>query len=137
MSKTIGTSSLLGGHPSQEAYVHEDLTRGINAAAFEVHNHLGRGFLEKVYALAVELKARGLSVRTQADLTVTYKGITVGSYLADVVVNETVACENQGGSSSGRGPRGPVLNYLKATEMKLGLLLNFGTARVQVKRLVF
>ncbi len=120
-------------------YLHSELTQGIIGAAIEVHKELGRGFLEKVYegALVVELRARGVSVTRQAPISVAYKGTPVGLYFADLFVDDKVICEIKVTDSLSGAHEAQLLNYLKATGMRVGLLLNFGRSRIEVKRLIF
>jgi GxxExxY protein len=113
------------------------LTERIIGAAFEVHNQLGSGFLEKVYenALVRELVDRGLRIETQHPIPVSYKGHLVGSYFADILVENSVICEIKSIEILLPIHESQLLHYLKATGIPLGLLLNFGTSRVQVKRM--
>ncbi len=129
------------GHPAPRedgAYPHREITEKIIGAAFEVHRQLGPGFLEKVYetALARELKSRGIAVRPRAEMGVSYKGQSVGVYYADLLVDEAVICEIKAAESLASAHQAQLLHYLKATGIEVGLLLNFGSDRVQVKRLV-
>jgi GxxExxY protein len=119
-------------------YPHEALTRQIIGAAYEVHRQLGYGYLERVYenALAVELKTRGVPAVQQASINVHYKGALVGVYIADVLVDNVVLCEIKAGDSIADAHQAQLLNYLKATALKVGLILNFGPKRVAVKRMV-
>jgi GxxExxY protein len=112
-----------------------ELTGKIIAAAYAVHNELGAGFLEKVYenALAVELKARGISFRTQAPLKVKYHGEPVGEYFADMIVEETVICELKALDAVPKEAEIQLVNYLVATGAEVGLLINFGRS-VTVRR---
>ena len=105
-------------------------------AAFEVHEQLGSGFLEKVYenALVRELVDRGLRIETQRAIAVSYKGHLVGSYFADILVENSVICEIKAIETLLPIHETQILHYLKATGIPVGLLLNFGTPRVQVKR---
>ena len=120
-------------------YPHRELTEKIIGAAFEVHREMGPGFLEKVYegALAQELTSRGVPVRCQAEIRVRYKGQEVGVYYADLLVDDNVVCEIKAVESLSSAHEAQLLHYLKATGIKVGLLLNFGSQRVQVKRMVF
>jgi GxxExxY protein len=120
-------------------FPHADLTKGIIGAAFEVHGVLGHGFLEKVYeaALTTELRSRGHRVVNQAEMAVTYKGEPVGVYYADLLVDDAVICEVKATEKLAPTHEAQLLNYLKATGTRVGLLLNFGADRVQVKRMVF
>ena len=117
-------------------YPHQDITQRIIGAAFEVHNTLGQGFLEKVYqnALVKELTLRGHQAETNVRIPVTYKDDIVGDYIADILVDNCIILELKALNSLTSEHEAQLLNYLKATGHKIGLLLNFGTRRVQVKR---
>jgi GxxExxY protein len=116
-----------------------ELTRTIIGAAYEVHNNLGQGFLEKVYvqALMKELRDAGLAARAEAPIEVLYKGVPVGCYFADIMVEGTVICEVLAVRALLPEHDAQLLHYQKATNTRIGLLLNFGGTRVQVKRMVF
>ena len=118
--------------------VYKELSYEIMTAVFEVHNILGSGFLEKVYerALLQELTLRGLRVETQKQIRVFYKDMDIGTYVADLVVNGKILLELKAVESLSNLHKAQVLNYLKATGFKLGLLINFGKERVEYKRLV-
>lgn len=120
------------------SYPHRQLTEGIIGAAFEVHRQLGPGFLEKVYetALVREMGSRGLSARSQAEIAVHYKGEPVGVYYADILVDDKVICEIKAVEALTALHEAQLLHYLKATGVRVGLLINFGCKRVQVKRKV-
>ena len=123
---------------SPEEYPHWELTQKIIGAAFEVHRELGPGFLEKVYetALIQELSKSGVQAQPQAEIEVGYKGSHVGTYFADILVDNKVICEVKAVQALSSAHEAQLLHYLKATGIKLGLLLNFGAERVQFKRLV-
>jgi GxxExxY protein len=114
------------------------LTEKIIGAAYEVHRELGSGFLERVYqnAFLHELRLRGLTAEPEQPVPVRYKNAPVGVYYADVLVNNQVLCELKAIEALLPVHEVQVLHYLKATGLTVGLLINFGTARVQVKRLV-
>ncbi len=118
--------------------IHGDLVGGIVGAAFEVHNVLGYGFLEKVYenALLVELAKCGLGVEAQTQLKVQYKEAIVGDYVADLVVDEKVIVELKAEDTYNKQHEAQLLNYLKATGLKVGVLINFGRTKCEFKRLV-
>src|SRR5207302_7316265 len=118
---------------------HKELTEAIIGAAFEVYNNLGYGFLERVYhrALQVELVKRGVRAELEKRITVRYKGVVVGEYDADLLVEDSVVVEIKVASQYDKRDEAQVLNELKATGSKLGLLLNFGRSKVEVKRLIF
>jgi GxxExxY protein len=122
-----------------EQYPHQELTREIIGAAYEVYRELGWGFLEKVYetALAQELSRRGISVTQQAEIEVRYKGEPAGTYYADLLVEATVICELKAGQTIEPLHHAQLLNYLKATGVKVGLIINFGPKKVDLKRMVF
>jgi GxxExxY protein len=116
----------------------EDLTYRIRACIFAVSNELGPGFLERVYenALAIELSAAGLAVRTQCPIHVHYKGQIVGEYIADLVVEGQVLLELKAIRGISGEHEAQIMNYLRATRLKVGLLVNFGQPSVQIKRFV-
>jgi GxxExxY protein len=118
---------------------HEDLTRQIIGAAYEVHNQLGYGFLESVYqnAMVVELRERGLFADPEADVRVSYKGVQVGYFRADLFVENRVLVELKVAAEYCSSDEAQLLNELKATGVKVGLLINFGRTKVAFKRFVF
>ncbi|MEO6196711.1 MAG: GxxExxY protein [Dehalococcoidia bacterium] len=130
----------IGGDDSEVgvAYPHQDLTHSIIGAAMAVHTELGSGFLEKVYenALAVELRECTIQFKTQVPIPVTYKGQAVGTYFADMIIAESVLCEIKAIDALSTVHEGQVLHYLKATGIKVGLLLNFGSRKLHFKRLI-
>lgn len=113
-----------------------DLSGRVIGSAFTVLNTLGAGFLEKVYenALAHELRKAGLAVIQQPRITVMYDGITVGDYFADLVVEDSLLVELKAVKMLDEAHRAQCVNYLKATGLRLGLLLNFGRPRLEIKR---
>ncbi|HSS99055.1 MAG TPA: GxxExxY protein [Terriglobales bacterium] len=119
--------------------LHKDLTEQIIGAAFEVHRQLGYGFLEKVYqkALKVELELRALKVDLERRIEVFYKKVNVGHYEADLFVNDVVIVETKIAKEYQRADEAQRLNELKATGIKVGLLINFGRRQVDFKRMVF
>ena len=118
---------------------HKDITEQIIGAAFEVFRELGYGFLENVYqrAMKVELELRGLRAEIESDIQVRYKGHTVGDYRADILVNGCVLVELKVSQCLDTRDEAQLLNELKATGIKVGLLINFGRQRAEFKRLVF
>ncbi len=114
------------------------ISEKVIGAAFTVANTLGTGFLEKVYenALAHELRKLRLSVEQQKFVEVYYDGVVVGSYAADLLVESVVLIELKATKSVDSAHLAQCLNYLKATGLRLGLVLNFGTARIGVHRVV-
>jgi GxxExxY protein len=115
-----------------------DITYAINGAIFEVNKVLGPGFLEKVYenALLYELKKRGLKATGQAPITVNYKGQCVGEYFADLLVEDSVIVELKTAEKIEKIHEAQLLNYLKATGIHVGLLVNFRHFKAEIKRLV-
>ena len=113
----------------------KELSQKVISCAYAVHNSLGVGFLEKVYegALAIELKAQGLNVRRQVPLSVSYRDQVVGEYFADLVVEDRIICELKVVSSLHRSHEVQLVNYLVATGIDIGLLINFGSS-VTVRR---
>ena len=117
----------------------DQLTYAINGAVYEVSRILGPGFLEKVYenALLVELRQKGIKAQGQAPIRVSYKETLVGDYIADILVDDKVIVELKTVERLERIHEAQLLNYLKATGLKVGLLVNFKSPRAQIKRLVF
>ena len=115
-----------------------DITYQIRGAIFEVNKVLGYGFLEKVYekALMIELRGRGLRVENQVPLKVSYKGQIVGEYFADLLVEERVIVEIKSVANLLREHQAQLLNYLKATGISFGLLVNFTRDKAEIKRMV-
>lgn len=115
-----------------------DITYVINGAVFEVNKVLGPGFLEKVYenALMVELEKRGLKAKKQFPIDVIYKGQIVGDYVADLLVEQEVLVELKTVESINKVHEAQLLNYMKATGIKVGLLVNFRNPKAEIKRLV-
>lgn len=120
-------------------YPEHELTQRILKAAFEVSNGLGVGFLEKVYSnsLMIELRQMGLGCEQEVALEVKYKGVVVGNYFADVIVERRVLVELKACASLESVHEAQILNYLKATGIRVGLLLNFGKPKLEYRRFVF
>ena len=119
--------------------LHEEITQKIIGAAFEVHDQLGYGFLERVYqrALQVELLRRGATAEIEKRIQVQYKGVVVGDYDADILVDGCVVVEIKVAPQYDKRDEAQLLNELKATGLKVGMLLNLGRAKLEYKRLVF
>ena len=113
----------------------KELTQTIIACAYRVHDVLGTGFLEKVYetAMAVEMVGQGLKVRRQVPLTVHYRDQVVGEYFADLLVDDLVIGEIKAVEALSRNHEVQLVNYLVATGIDTGLLINFGNS-VTVRR---
>jgi len=121
-----------------DGYKHSDLTDKIIRAFYHVYNELGYGFLEKVYerALIIELGKMNLSIQSQVGINVYYEGQEVGLYYADILVEGVVILELKAGQGFIEEHEAQLINYLKATDIEIGLLLNFGVKPV-VKRKIF
>lgn len=119
--------------------INEQLAEKIIGICFEVLNELGSGFLESVYqrAVVITLLQAGLKVQEQVPLRVSFRGRVVGEFYADVVVEDQVVLELKSVKSLAAEHEAQLLNYLKATGMKVGLLLNFGRSKLEWKRLVY
>lgn len=117
---------------------HEEITNLIIKAFYKVYNTLGYGFLEKVYenAMRIELLEMGLFVEQQKRITVYYSSQMVGDYYADLEINELVIVELKAHEAILEEHENQLINYLKATEIEVGLLINFGK-KPEVKRKVF
>ena len=126
-------------HEHPDKLPHRTTTEAIIGAAFEVHQELGYGFLERVYqrALQVELIRRGVAAEIERRIQVQYKGVVVGDYDADLIVADSVAVEIKVNPQYDKRDEAQLLNELKATGLKVGLLVNFGRNKVEYKRLVF
>ena len=117
---------------------HVDISGKVIGAFFKVYNSLGYGFNEKVYenALAIELRKAGLKAVKQQEIVVYYDGENVGDYRADIVVDDVVIVELKAVRELAEEHEAQLLNYLKATNIEVGLLLNFGV-KAEHKRKVY
>jgi GxxExxY protein len=108
--------------------LYKDLTENIIKTFYDVYNELGYGFLEKVYqnALFFELKNRGFQVEAQKQIKVFYKDVEVGEYYADIVVDNLIILELKAAEYLVKEFEYQLINYLRGTDMEVGLLLNFG-----------
>ncbi len=120
------------------ALLHKKLTDQIIKIYFSVYNELGYGFLEKVYqnAMFLELKNRRFYVEAQKQIKVFYKSHNVGEYYADLIVNDSVILELKAAECLVKDFEYQLINYLRATEIEVGLLLNFGP-KPEFRRKVF
>ena len=118
--------------------LHENITKKIIEAFYKVYNTLGYGFLEKVYenALKIELMRMDLKVEKQKSIKVYYEKFEVGDYFADLIINDLVIIELKAAESLCKEHEAQLINYLKATNLEVGLLLNFGK-KAEFKRKVF
>jgi GxxExxY protein len=119
-------------------FLHKTLSDSILKAYYEVYNELGYGFLEKVYqnAMYFELKAQGFKVEAQKQIKVYYKSQMVGEYFADIIVEDLITLELKACECLMDEHQAQLLNYLKATKVEIGMLLNFGT-EPEFKRLIY
>jgi GxxExxY protein len=118
-------------------YLHSKITEQIIKAYYKVYNKLGYGFLEKVYenAMMIELQRLDLVCEKQKSLNVSYDGLIIGEYYADIIVNECVIIELKAAENLCQEHECQLVNYLKASEIEVGILLNFGK-RPEFKRRV-
>jgi len=118
---------------------HKDLTAKIIECAYKVHNTLGFGFLESVYqnALLIEFEKAGLNAKKEVHIKVFYEEKMVGDYIADIMVDDKVILELKSVKELHPAHEAQLTNYLKATGIEVGLLINFGSERVDIKRKVF
>ena len=121
-----------------ELITNELVTEKIIGCAYTVANTLGSGFLEKVYenAMAHELRKAGLVVQQQAGIAVNYDGVIVGDYVADLLVENVVLVELKAVKGIDNVHFAQCMNYLKATGLQVCLLINFGTPRIEIKRVL-
>jgi GxxExxY protein len=118
--------------------LHEELTDKIIGAFYKVYNTLGSGFLEKIYenAMYFELTEKGLVVEQQRPINVYYSAHPIGNYYADLIVSDLVIIEIKAAETAIIAHEAQLNNYLKATEIEVGLLLNFG-AKPEFRRKIF
>ncbi|RJF82430.1 GxxExxY protein [Azospirillum cavernae] len=121
---------------AESAVGRDPLTQAVIGAAFEVANIMGRGFLEVVYrkALTHELRSRGVPVREEVEFKIDYKGASVGRYVADMIVADGLIVEIKAVDAIVSAHVGQTLNYLRASGLNTGLILNFGSSRLGFKR---
>jgi len=128
----------MNNSPTNEQFRHAELTKTIIGYFYDVYNELGFGFIESVYenSLAISLREKGFEVYQQIAIPVWFRGIQVGDFDADVMVNKLVLLELKTARAIDNAHLGQLMNYLKATEIEVGLLLNFGP-KPEFKRVVF
>ena len=121
-----------------EDYLHQDLSSEVIKCFYKVYNKLGFGFLEKVYenALKIELEQNGFLVEKQMPIKVYYEGNIVGEYYADLIVENKIIIELKAAEALCQEHELQLINYLKATEFELGLLLNF-RKKPEIRRKIF
>jgi GxxExxY protein len=125
------------GRIKSESLLHEDVTDKVLGACFEVARELGAGFLESVYekALIVALRQKGLGVEAQVPLLVRFRDAIVGEFFADLLVEKKVLVELKAVLVLKPEHQAQVINYLKATGIEVGLLVNFGNPKLEYRRL--
>ncbi|WP_041802558.1 GxxExxY protein [Micavibrio aeruginosavorus] len=116
----------------------KDEVYDVVGCAMTVINTLGHGFLEKVYenALSIELQDKGLKIEQQKHISIFYKGQNVGEYIPDFIVNEKMIVELKTTDKIGPAERGQVLNYLKASNIRIGIILNFKNPKLEWERII-
>ena len=119
-------------------YLYKDLTEKIIMCFYKVHDELGYGFVEAIYekALIIELENIGLNVESQKDLEVFYKGTSIGNYRADIIVDDKIIIELKAVTQLLKIHEVQLVNYLKVTNIEIGLLVNFGE-KLNFKRKIF
>lgn len=122
----------------EDSLKHRELTEKIIGTFYEVYNELGFGFLESVYeeAMLIALREKGLNVEQQVSVPVWFRGKNIGNFEADLIVDNSVIVELKAVRTIDDAHIAQLLNYLKATEVEVGLVLNFGH-RAEFKRKVF
>ncbi len=123
---------------AEQQYPFKDQTEIIIGCAYDVFNALGHGFLEKVYenALSLKVKSKGLKVKQQEPINVFFEGQLVGEYFADLLIEDSVIVELKAISDIAKIHEAQLVNYLKATKTKVGLLINFGD-KLTIKRKIY
>ena len=117
---------------------YKDITETVIGCAYRVYNKMGFGFLESVYekCLLIELRKAGLDMESQKAISVYYDGEIVGEFVADIIVNDTIILELKSVRRVSRAQEVQLVNYLVATGKPVGLILNFGERKVEIKRKV-
>ena len=117
---------------------HKELTEEIIGCAYRVYNKMGYGFLESIYekCLLIELRKAGLQAESQKQITVLYEGQNVGDFMADIVVENQIIIELKSVRRVVKAHEMQLVNYLTATKKDVGLILNFGEEKVEIKRKV-
>ena len=129
----------MNANGKKSEYVDPPLSRRVIGCAFVVSNTLGAGFLESVYenALCIELAEKGIAFRRQAPLKVHYRGQEVGAFVADILVEDQLLVELKALRQLTTEHEAQVMNYLRASGLTVGLLLNFGVPGLEIRRLVW
>ncbi|MCK4328812.1 GxxExxY protein [candidate division WOR-3 bacterium] len=122
----------------EEKLLHKDLTHKIIGAAMEVHKRVGPGFSEKIYenGFIVELNLQGIPYEQQNRVTINYKGHNIGDYIIDTVVDKRIVVELKALDKINNIHEAQLISYLKASECKVGLIINFGKPSLEWKRIL-
>lgn len=122
----------------QEKLIYKDLTYKIIGLAMEVHNELGYGFLEKVYenAMKVQFSKNNIKADFQVQFKVNFKGEIIGEFYPDIIVDDKVILELKAVEKINDIHKAQILNYLKVTKLKLGLILNFSKEKLEYERII-
>ena len=117
--------------------LYEELSGKVLEACFEVINELGAGFVESVYrkALLVALRQKGIEAKEEVDLSVKFRGVIVGDFCADILVSDKIILELKAVRTLLPEHQAQIINYLKATGIEVGLLVNFGNPKLEYRRL--
>jgi GxxExxY protein len=135
----MNTDRIKNGEAHQgEEYLHQELTKDILASAFRVHNSIGCGLLEKVYgkAMSWDLTLNNRQVVEEKEFKVVYREKEVGTYYGDLVVDEKVIVEVKAVERLDNVHRAQLLNYLKISGIRVGLLLNFANPKLEYERII-
>ena len=125
-------------HADKNQILLDEISQKIIGCAYKVSNSLGSGFVEKVYenALCIELKNVGLNTKQQQNLQVSYQNIIVGDFIADIIVDDLIIVELKATKALDTVHQAQCMNYLKATNLSVCLLINFGNPKVEIRRIV-
>jgi len=131
-------TDLLGDRAGRQKYEFEELSKNIIACAINVHRALGPGFLESIYeqALLIELEVNRLQFEAQKEIEITYRGLKVGTHRLDLLVEDTIIVELKAAKDMADVHLAQLRSYLKATNLKVGLLINFSKPTLEVRRVV-
>ena len=134
----MNTDNVENSKAQPEEYLHQELTKDILASAFRVHNSIGCGLLEKVYgnAMSWDLKLNNRMVVEEKEFKVVYREKEVGAYFGDLVVDEKVIVEVKAVEKLNNVHRAQLLNYLRISGMRVGLLLNFANPKLEYERII-
>jgi len=132
------SSAAVGSFTRREKMEFEGITEKIIGCAYKVYNTMGYGFLESVYekCLLIELRKMGLKSEYQKQIIVKYEGEVVGNFIADIFVEDLIILELKSVKNLAKAHEVQLVNYLVATETNVGLLINFGEDKVEIKRKV-